>query len=128
MSDTPRLAPLLTELKDYTYGSDSANVTVRLLVAELTAQRAARAEAEQWLAELQGERDCWENTARDMARDMEFYRDIVDRCGEALGPEAKTCDDGTVVPEVLRAKVAELVEARMEEFKRDRPSRGGRGR
>lgn len=57
---------------------------------------------------LKNERDNWEQTAARHLRNECYYRDIVVQIGEALGVEAKTCDDGSVVPDVLCAKVAEL--------------------
>ena len=61
------------------------------------------------------QRDAWEQSAAQFCRNEQYYRDIVDRVGATLGPEAYTCDDGTIVPEVLRAKVAEIVERRAHE-------------
>lgn len=56
------------------------------------------------------ERDNWQQTSRHHAESEDYYRKLVIRCGEALGPAAKTQDDGGVVPDVLCAKVPELVE------------------
>lgn len=53
----------------------------------------------------------WMDTAAEYARSVEYYRALLVRCGEALGDPAKTCDDGSAVPDVLVAKVPELVEA-----------------
>jgi len=52
----------------------------------------------------------WMDTAAQMSRNAEFYRGLITRCGVALGPEAFTCDDGTVVPDVLALKVPEIIE------------------
>ena len=53
----------------------------------------------------------WEDCAREYARNCEYYRGLVVKCGELLGPAAKTQDDGGIVPDVLCAKVPELVAA-----------------
>lgn len=52
----------------------------------------------------------WMETAAQHARNESYYRDLVIKIGEMFGIEAKTCDDGTVAPDVLCAKVPELVE------------------
>jgi len=52
----------------------------------------------------------WIEIAAQNDRNTEYYRGLVIRCGEAIGPEAYTCDDGSVVPDVLCAKVPELIE------------------
>jgi hypothetical protein len=44
-------------------------------------------------------------------RNLEYYRGLVIRCGQALGEEAYTADDGTKMEDVLCDKVPELVEA-----------------
>jgi deoxycytidylate deaminase len=56
------------------------------------------------------ERDAWEANAASYSRNTDYYRDIVDRCGRAIGIEAFTADDGGIHDTPLRAKVAELVE------------------
>lgn len=55
-------------------------------------------------------RENWEQTAAQYASNAEYYRGLVVRCGEAIGPAAKTTDAGEFVPDVLCAKVPELVE------------------
>lgn len=52
----------------------------------------------------------WMETAADTQRDVDYYRSLVERCGEAIGEKAYTQDDGGIVPDVLCAKVPELVE------------------
>jgi hypothetical protein len=59
------------------------------------------------------ERDGWINAAAMHHRNEEYYRGLVDKIGEMLGPEAYTADDGTVLDSVLRSKVPELVAARL---------------
>lgn len=51
----------------------------------------------------------WMSTAAQMSNDAEFYRNIVKECGEAIGVEAYTSDDGSVQQDVLALKVPELV-------------------
>jgi len=45
-----------------------------------------------------------EDSARH-ARNEEFYRNIVAECAELLGPEAYTCDDGSISESPLALKV-----------------------
>lgn len=52
----------------------------------------------------------WMDTAAMFSRNADFYRDLVDKCAEHLGPEAYTADDGTVMDGPVRLKVPELVE------------------
>ena len=52
----------------------------------------------------------WMDTAARHCRNEQYYRDLLVRCGRAIGKEAFTCDDGSVVPDVLVAKIPELVE------------------
>ena len=54
----------------------------------------------------------WMETAALYAKNADYYRGLVERCGKALGKEAYTQDDGGVVEDVLCAKVPELVEKR----------------
>lgn len=63
------------------------------------------------VAELEAERDNWENSAAQFVRNADFYQDIVVQIGEHFGALAKTSDDGTVQQDVLALKVPELVEA-----------------
>lgn len=72
----------------------------------------------EWNKRALGQAGMWERTAQEMARNLEYYRGLVIECGEHLGPAAKTCDDGSVVPDVLCAKVPELVAAAQEEIAR----------
>ena len=51
----------------------------------------------------------WIDTAAQAYRDIDYYRGLLDQCGEAIGVEAYTADDGMVHLEPLRAKIPELV-------------------
>jgi hypothetical protein len=53
----------------------------------------------------------WMEDAARAQAGIDYYRGLVIRCGEALGAEAKTADDGGIHDTVLCAKVPELVEA-----------------
>jgi len=60
---------------------------------------------DEWAAKakrLEDERDNWEATT-------EYYRDLLAQCGQAIGREAYTADDGTMQRDVLVAKVPGLV-------------------
>lgn len=90
-------------------------------LVELDAERAARLKAEAEREAYKQDRDLcamqrhnWEKSAAQFCTGMEYYRGIVIQIGELLGPEAKTCDDGSIAPDVLCAKVAEVAKARLE--------------
>jgi hypothetical protein len=59
------------------------------------------------------EREFWITEACRLSRNEDYYRGLVDRVAEALGPDAFHADDGTRHDEPIRAKVPELVEARL---------------
>jgi len=59
--------------------------------------------------------DAWIETARQHANNEDYYRGLLDRIGERLGPSAYVSDDGSVQDSVLRAKVPELVSALLDE-------------
>lgn len=65
---------------------------------------------------LLAERDNWAETARQHHKNEEYYRGLVVRIGEAIGPQSYVSDDGSIQMEVLCAKVPELVEARLAEI------------
>jgi len=48
-------------------------------------------------------------SAAQFHRNADYYRGLVQECGEAVGKEAYIQDDGGIVDEVLCAKVPELV-------------------
>jgi hypothetical protein len=60
------------------------------------------------------ERNGWIDSAAMFHRNEEYYRGLLDEIGVMLGPEAYTSEDGSVQDSVLRAKVPELVRARLE--------------
>lgn len=66
--------------------------------------------AEEEIERLTRERQGWVDTAAELARNMEYYRGLMDRIGRAIGREAYTADDGSVSQDVLRAKVPEIIE------------------
>lgn len=59
---------------------------------------------------LEIERDNWEQTAAQHARNEAFYRDLLMQCAAHLGKEVYISDDGSVQDEPLALKVPELVE------------------
>ena len=62
------------------------------------------------VARLTAERDAWIETARQHSANEDYYRGLVQKCGEVFGEAARTQDDGGIVEDVLCAKVPELVE------------------
>lgn len=61
----------------------------------------------------------WMETAAQAQRNCDYYRTLVERCGEALGESAKTDDAGKLHDDVLCAKVPELVEQLVARTERD---------
>jgi len=61
----------------------------------------------------------WMQTAAQGYRGAEFYRDLLEKCGRALGVEAYTSDDGSVQQDVLALKVPELVKKLIPENERE---------
>ena len=53
----------------------------------------------------------WMDKAAQMARNADYYRDLLDECAKLLGVAAYTSNDGTAQDEPLRLKVPELVAA-----------------
>lgn len=52
----------------------------------------------------------WYDTAAQHARNEEFYRELLVKCGEIIGHSAYVCDDGSVSEDVLCAKILQLVD------------------
>lgn len=62
------------------------------------------------LCEAVAKRICsWMDTAGMFSRNADYYRGLVVECGNAIGTEAFTADDGRIHDEVLCAKVPQLV-------------------
>lgn len=57
----------------------------------------------------------WMETAAQNERNADYYRNLVVRCGEAIGDESYIAEDGVKHLDVLCAKVPELVEALVKE-------------
>ena len=61
----------------------------------------------------------WMHTAAQGYRGAEFYRDLLEECGRALGVEAYTSDDGSIQQDVLALRVPELVKKLIPENERE---------
>jgi hypothetical protein len=80
----------------------------------------ARQTAEEWAKEitrlneeivrLGAESNAWIETAQQHLRNEQYYRDLLVQCGQSIGKDAYTCDDGTMQGDVLVAKVPDLVQ------------------
>lgn len=55
------------------------------------------------------QRNGWCDTAAQHLRNEEYYRGLVIKIGEMLGPDAYVSDDGSIQDSVLCAKVPELI-------------------
>ncbi len=55
------------------------------------------------------ERDNWVETAKQYARNQEYYRGLLVQIGKMFGKKAYISDDGSIQEDVLCAKVPELV-------------------
>lgn len=53
----------------------------------------------------------WMETAAQNQRNTDYYRDLLVKCGEAIGDRAYIADDGTRMDDVLCAKIPEIVDA-----------------
>lgn len=82
-----------------------------------------------WALRIAGrvEKANWEETARFHARNEEFWRGLVMRCGELLGEECYTQDDGGKVEEPLGLKVPEVLESRLSAMRGALGIQGGDG-
>ena len=52
----------------------------------------------------------WMDTATQYAKDSDYYRELLERCGEAIGDRAYTADDGTRTENVLCEAIPEIIE------------------
>lgn len=68
-------------------------------------------------SQLNYEEKMWHDTAAQAMRDVSYYQELLDQTGQHLVPEIFKRDDGTVSKDVLRAKVPEVVAARMTEWR-----------
>lgn len=57
----------------------------------------------------------WEESARQFARNQEFFQGLVTQIGEMFGQTARVSDDGSVQDSVLALKVPELVKESLAE-------------
>lgn len=58
----------------------------------------------------------WMEEAARNGRNTEYYRGLVEKCGETIGQGARIADDGSRSQDVLCAKVPELVAAIMDHY------------
>lgn len=67
---------------------------------------------------LWGNRDTWKLTAAQAQENADYYRGIVVKVGDLLGPGVRTSDDETTQQDVLAAKVVEEVRSLVERLAR----------
>ena len=79
---------------------ETKNIEMDALLAEAFAKRLAM----------------WMEIAAQHSRNEDYYRGLVQQCGQVIGKEAYIQDDGGIVDSVLCAKVPELVERLVKEF------------
>lgn len=60
----------------------------------------------------------WIEDAAQHLDNKEYYRSLLVQCGEYIGEDAYTQDDGNVVPDVLCAKIPELVKDLVDKMSR----------
>ena len=64
------------------------------------------------LCEAVAKRICaWMDTAAQNQRNTDYYRGLLEACGEAIGEQAYIADDGSISEDVLCAKIPEIVDA-----------------
>lgn len=112
--EPPTLPPL--DPKDYDYMEEGRQFAAQCWCDEETKSipmdtRLAEACAKRIAA--------WMQTASQGYRGAEFYRDLLDECGRALGVEAYTSDDGSIQQDVLALKIPELVKKLIPESERE---------
>jgi hypothetical protein len=61
------------------------------------------------IEQLSNELDNWKEAAAQADLNADYYRNLLVQCGQAIGKEAYTCDDGTPQADVLVSKVPGLV-------------------
>lgn len=74
---------------------ETKNCTMQPEVAEAFAKRLAM----------------WMQTTAQTQRNADYYRELLERCGKAIGDRAYICDDGSRSEDVLCALIPEIVEA-----------------
>lgn len=77
---------------------DTSNIEMDPILAESVAKRIS----------------FWMETAAQNQRNTDYYRGLIVRCGEAIGPYAYLQYDGGISKDVICAKVPELVEVLFE--------------
>lgn len=89
--------------------------TIELLIATHTAQiDEFRRELERVRGRLKAleadkQADNWEETARSLSKDRDYYKELVVSIGKIFDKDALTADDGIVHEELLCAKIPTLV-------------------
>lgn len=58
----------------------------------------------------------WMQTAAQNQRNADYYRNLLEQCGEAIGDDAYICDDGTISEDVLCAKIPEIIERHFQDL------------
>lgn len=72
--------------------------------------RAASIEMDVVLAEIIAERiAAWMDTAAQNQKNADYYRMLLEDCGESIGEQAYICDDGTRSESVLCAKIPDII-------------------
>lgn len=51
----------------------------------------------------------WIETAAQNQRNADYYRGLLEKCGEIIGDRAYECDDGTKSQDVLCSKIPEII-------------------
>ena len=51
----------------------------------------------------------WMQTAAQNQRNTDYYRGLLEKCGETIGDRAFIADDGTRSDDVLCAKIPEII-------------------
>lgn len=112
--EPPTLPPL--DPKDYDYMEEGRQFAAQCWCDEETKSIPMDAR----LAEACAKRiAAWMQTASQGYRGAEFYRDLLEECGRALGVEAYTSDDGSIQQDVLALKIPELVKKLIPESERE---------
>lgn len=112
---------VLKTFRDFAYGVwNSAQFDISMRYADLLMSAPENVEGEtrhETARRLITESATCKEEAADAHEALEFYKGLLDQCGEAIGPDAYIADDDSVSDSVLRAKLPELVKRLVSDLK-----------
>jgi len=96
----------MTEITTETWMEEARQIAAQCWCDEETQDR----EMDVALAEAVAKRiAAWIETAAQNQRNTDYYRGLLEKCGKEIGDRAYTSDDGVRGPDVLCAKIPEII-------------------